>query len=274
MRHRLRTALAVAVVAGALLWGAPASAAVPGFEVAIGESPGAFAIGEARTLTAVASTDQGRLCRKVRWSLQLRTEGVSLDQVRISRIENGRSFRVRTELTEDGARVLDAQLDPGQLCQGRTVTGRWDIAFTGPDDGTVTFQASALDAGGRELNSADLQSRVVSPVAAAPSSPAPSPSSSPSPTPSPSETAPEPEPEAETEPADGAAADDEPSSAAALDPASGTTSVLLPGLIIGAVLVFLGVGLLLRIRTRNRRDPVAQAEVAGMPTGFYTMPRE
>ena len=89
--------------------------------------------------------------------------------IRINRVENGGTFRVRTQLSADQARVVDAQVDPGQLCRGQTVTGRWDIAFTGPDSGTVTFEASALDIGGRELASTSSTSRVVSPVAATPS---------------------------------------------------------------------------------------------------------
>jgi hypothetical protein len=70
-----------------------------------------------------------------------------------------------------------------------------------------------------------------------------------------------------------APAGDEPSSAA-LDPAAGTPSLLGPGLIIGAVLVFLGVALLLRLRTRNRpeQQPAWQAHTQTLPTGFYSPP--
>ncbi len=262
MRHRVagRVTTALALVAASLLWSAPASADVPGFEVEIGESPATFTIGKAaRTLTAVASTDQSRRCRKVRWALALRTDGVSLDQVRVNRVENGRSFEVRTRVDEEGGRVVDARPDPGELCRGRTVTGRWDIAFTGPDDGTVTLEAVAADNTGRVLSSASTEVRVVSPVAARPSA-----------TPS------------EPPPAEGEAAPEEESapapevteSAAALDPAAGTPSVLGPGLIVGAVLVFLGVGLLLRIRARNRRNPAWQSETQALPTGFYNLPRK
>jgi hypothetical protein len=39
------------------------------------------------------------------------------------------------------------------------------------------------------------------------------------------------------------------------------------------VLVFLGVALLLRIRTRNRKaEPAWQAETQTLPTGFYSAP--
>jgi uncharacterized membrane protein len=142
------------------------------------------------------------------------------------------------------------------------VTGRWDIAFTGPDDGSVTFEARAADVNGRVLSSATATSRVVSPVADRPSPP---PTKSPSPS-----------PEAEEERSEEPAAEDSPrdrrtsTGATALERTSGTPSVLGPGLIVGALLVFLGVGLLLRLRTRNR----AVAAESALPTGFYNAPRK
>lgn len=265
MRHLAgRVATALALVAASLLWSAPASADVPGFEVEIGEAPATFTIGRAaRTLTAVASTDQPGRCRKVRWVLNLRTEGVSLDQVRISRVENGREFRVRTQADGDGARVIDRGFDPGELCRNRTVTGRWDIAFTGPDDGTVTLEAIAADGTGVVLSSAGTQIRVVSPVAARPSA-------APSTTP----PAEEEDSSAPREESTEAAVAEPEKTSAALDPAAGTPSLLGPGLIVGALLVFLGVGLLLRIRTRNRKNPAWATETQTLPTGFYNLPRK
>jgi hypothetical protein len=257
-----RVTTALALVAASLIWSAPAMADVPGFEVNIGESPATFTVEKnARSLTAVVSTDRGGRCRKVRWALVVRTEGVGLDQLRIGRVENDQSFDVQARVEGDAAVVVDTQLDPGELCRGRTVTGRWDIAFTGPDDGSVTFEARAADDTGRVLSSATATSRVVSPVADRPS---PEPSESPSPS-----------PEAEEEPSEEAAAGNTPpdrknsSGSTALEPAAGTPSVLGPGLIVGALLVFLGVGLLLRIRTRNR----AVAAETAPPTGFYHAPR-
>jgi hypothetical protein len=270
MRHR--AAHAAALVAASLLcvlvgWTSPASADVDGFKVGIGQNPGTFTIGkQARTLTAVAGTDRQRRCFKVRWSLTVKTDGISLDQVRVNRVENGQTFPVKAQLRDDEARITDVQPDPGQLCRDRSVTGRWDISFVGPDDGGVSFEVRALDVAGRELSSAQVSGRVVTPVAAKPSA-------SPSATPSPSKTADE----------AAAVADDQPTptfdktSAAALNPASSTPSVLGPGLIIGAVLVFLGVALLLRIRSRNRKDdvqqPAWQSETQALPTGFYNMPQ-
>jgi uncharacterized membrane protein len=148
------------------------------------------------------------------------------------------------------------------------VTGRWDIAFAGPDSGAVTFVARALDANGRELATTRTTSQVVSPVAAAPR-----PSASPSPSPS------EPEPsagDASDEPVEESAADTpatRESEATALQPAAGTPSVLGPGLIIGGVLVFLGVALLIRLRSRSRRQPAWQTRTQMLPTGFDSMPR-
>jgi hypothetical protein len=260
MRHRAaaRLTTALALVAASLAWAGPARAA-EGFSVRLGQAPATFTIGKAaKSLTAVASTDRERRCHRVRWSLTIRTDGVSLDQIRVNRIENGRAFRVRAQLGNDAVRVTDAQADPGQLCRGRTVTGRWDIAFTGPDSGTVSFEARALE-GGRELAATALTSRVITPVAATtgPTSPVAT------------------DPAGEQTAGDGVA--DTPgereSASAALNPAAGTPSVLGPGLIIGAALVFLGVALLLRIRTRNRRDPAWQAKTQVLPTGFYSMPR-
>ena len=262
MRHRVaaRLTTALALVAAFLTWGLPAQAAVDGFDVNVGQQPGTFTIGKAaRTLTAVITTDRDRRCRKVRWSLTIRTEGISLDQVRINRVEDGRTFRTRTQVGADQSRIVDELVDPGQLCRGQTVTGRWDIAFAGPDNGTVTFEASALDAAGRELASTSTTSRVVSAVAATPSA-------TPSATESTAPDAPTEEPVVDTP------AGDETSSAA-LNPAAGTPSVLGPGLIIGAALVFLGVALLLRLRTRNRRDPAWQTQTQTLPTGFYNAPR-
>jgi hypothetical protein len=259
MRHRVAARLitALALVAAYLAWGLPASAAVEGFSAIIDDQPGTMTIGKAaRTLTAVVSTDRERRCRKVRWALTIRAEGISIDQIRVNRIENGNSFQVRTQVAgSDTARLIDAEPDPGELCRGRTVTGRWDIAFAGPDSGTVTFEASALEGAGRELATASTTSRVVSPVAATPS-----------PTPSEEEDA---GPEEQDAPAGDDRATPSPSTAA-LNPASGSYSVLGPGLIIGAVLVFLGVALLLRLRSRSRRaDPAWQTRTQMLPNGFY-----
>ena len=267
MRHLAARIGAVLVAVATVGWGAPARADVPGFAVRMGQAPATFTIGKAaRTLTAVASTERaGRRCLKVRWALIVSTRGVSLDQIRVQRVENDESFAVRARVDEDAVRVVDVRTDPGELCRDRTVTARWDVAFTGPDDGEARFEARAFDATGRLLSTSGAEARVVTPVAARPS-----PSKSPSASPSPSAT----EESAVTE----EAAEDEPTAAssteaAALTPAAGSSNVLAVGLVVGALMVFLGVGMLLRIRARNRGGPAWQAETQQLPTGFNSMPR-
>ncbi|WP_127509454.1 hypothetical protein [Actinoplanes solisilvae] len=269
MRHLTRVgarigAVLVAVAVTAVALGSPAQADVPGFQVKVGQAPATFTIGKnAKSLTAVVSTDrQGRRCFKVRWALTVETKGISLDQVRVTRVESGKAFAVRAGSRGDAATLVDERPDPGELCRDRTVTGRWDIAFTGPDDGEVTFGVQALDGTGRVLSSSGAQARVVSPVAARPSK---SPSATPKPVPTedaPDEAAVADQP---TEPASSA-------DAAALNPASSSSNVLGIGLIVGALMVFLGVGMLLRLRSRNRRGAAIRSETQAMPTGFYSMP--
>jgi hypothetical protein len=269
MRHRVsaRVTTGLALVAAMLAFSATPALAAPGFQVTIGQSPATFTIGQqARTLTASVATDRQRRCFKVRWSLVITTDGVSLDQVRVNRIENGQNFRVRVQLGADAARITDAQADPGQLCRNQTDSAQWAISFTGPDNGRVTFAAHAVDLTGRELASTSANSRVVTAVADKPSA-------TPSAKPSPTETAAGP-PVADDQESTPAARPS--TTSAALTPTAGTPSVLGPGLIIGAVLVFLGVALLLRIRARNRKgdvgDPAWQAQTQALPTGFYSMP--
>ncbi|MCO8271191.1 hypothetical protein M1L60_11365 [Actinoplanes sp. TRM 88003] len=246
-------------------WGSPASADVPGFEVRTGQAPATFTIGkDAKTYTAVASTDRGRRCLKVRWALTIETEGISLDQVRVTRVENNQAFPVRAEVRDERATVVDEQLDPGQLCRDRTVTAQWSVGFTGPDNGEVTFAAQAFDGTGRLLSSTGSQAQVVSPVAAKPTK-------SPSPSPTPVETEDAPDEQDSEAVADEPEADPPSTDAAALNTASSSSNVLGIGLIVGALMVFLGVGMLLRLRTRNRRQTL-QAEGPPMPTGFYNMP--
>jgi len=90
MRHRAsaRVTTGLALVAAVLAFFAtPAAAAVDGFQVSMGQSPATFTIGQqARTLTASVATDRLRRCIKVRWSLVITTDGVSLDQIRVNRV--------------------------------------------------------------------------------------------------------------------------------------------------------------------------------------------
>lgn len=256
MRHRaavlLSSALATAIAV--LTLPAPAGAVVEGFDVRITEVPDAFEAGaDARTVEVVASTDNRGPCRKVRWSMVMRVDGVDLDQVQVDRVEEDDAFPLRVQTDGDIARLTDVRFDPGSLCRGRTVTARYQVAFDDDaPEGRVTFQAQAFDATTRLLQEASASSRVVGEEAAP--SPSPSPSASPSPSPAPS---PSPE-ESAPEDSDDVVAEDAavpPGGDLAARPASGqggVPSLLGPGLIIGAALVFAGVGLLLRLRMRTR----------------------
>ena len=272
------TAAALAVAAATLAWAAPAQADTPGFAVKITQAADTFTVGkDAHTLTAVVSTDRPdlRRCLKVRWALVISTQGVSLDQIRVSRVEGGQSVPVKAQLLEDSARVVDAQLDSGQLCRNQTDTAQWSVSFTGPDNGSVTFSARALSQQGRLLAAAQASSQVVTPVADKPSTSPAASSSSPSPSASPS-----PSPTFSAQPA--AVATVAPADSSSVDPAAlakntSGLNVLLPGIIVGAVLVFVGIALLLRLRSRNRRNPPPgspgwQQNTQMLPTGFYNMP--
>ncbi len=266
MRNRAAVLLiSVLATAAAVLAGpAPAGAVVDGFEVTITEAPDEFEAGaEARTVEVVASTDKRGGCRKVRWSMVLRVEGVDLGQVRVARVEQDDSFPLRVETDGDTARLTDVRFDPGSLCRDRTVTARYRVAFD--DDaaaGRVTFLAQAFDAGTRLLEEATAVSRVVGEDAEASPSPEPSESDGPEADDGGEAVADEPSDEAAAPSAGDEAAGD-----LAARPAAGqggVPSLLGPGLIIGAALVFAGVGLLLRIRMRNRQ-PVRDGVPAVRP---------
>ncbi len=260
---RLRAAVllsgVLATATAVLALPAAAGAAVDGVDVAITEVPDAFEAGAgARTVQVVASTDRGDGCRKVRWSMVLTVEGVDLDQVEVARVEQDDSFPLTVQTEGDTARLTDVRFDPGSLCRGRTVTARYRVAFDDDaPEGSVTFQAQAFDAAARLLQEATATSRV---AGAEDDDEEPSPS--PSPSPSESESA---DPVAVEEPSDEAVA--APAGDLAARPAAaqgGVPSLLGPGLIIGAALVFAGVGLLLRIRMRNRGPGRRPA-----PAGFH-----
>lgn len=261
MRHRaaLLSALLATAIA-TLAVPAPASAVEPGFQVAITEIPDRFTAGAAaRTVTIVASSNK-RLCIKIRWSLTLEVNGLDLDQIQVSRIEDDGAFPVSVQSGGKTARITDVQLDPGQLCRGSTVTARYQVAFDDDTEtGEVTFQGQAFTATGTLLQQASEQSRVLGeePVRTA------SPTAPPSPTAAPEESADAEESEQADEEStpDPAESDDD---IAAVPASSNGPSLLGPGLIIGGILVFLGVGLLLRLRMRTRA-----AQDTALPTGFY-----
>jgi hypothetical protein len=277
-RYATWAAAALAVAAATLAWAAPAMADTPGFAVKVTQAPDTFTVGkDARTLSAVVSTTSDRLrgrCVKVRWVLTISTKGVSLDQARVNRVENGNSVPVRARFQGDDARVVDQQVDPGQLCLNQTVSAKWTVSFTGPDNGSVDFTMQALSQRGQVLATDGASARVVTAVANKPSKPATpsasaSASASPTFSPQPTEAV-----IAKLPPSD----DADPS---ALTKKSDNSNALLPGILIGAVLVFVGIALLMRLRSRNRRlqaggpggGPGWHQDTQMLPTGFYSMPR-
>ncbi|GIF04156.1 hypothetical protein [Actinoplanes siamensis] len=261
MRHL--TALLWATLAGAALGvtGGTASALadVPGFGVRVAAPATVKAGGTTKTLTAVATSEQRR-CQKVRWTLVVRGGDVPLDRIRVTRFEDTGEFPTQVSIDGDTATVVDRQLDPGSLCRGRTVTGRWRIGVAGRDGGQVRFEVRAVDVAGTVLGSGAAASEVTGVVA----------TSSPSPRPSRTSASPEPTEEEELATAGPGIPTNETTSAAALTPASSNDSNLLgPGLIAGGVFFFLGLVLLLRLRARTRE---ARRRERTAPTGFYTMP--
>ncbi|BEL02266.1 hypothetical protein Q0Z83_004570 [Actinoplanes sichuanensis] len=264
MRHRI-TALAGAVVAGAVLHvlapATPAAAEVPGFDVRV-TAPDRFTVTRpAQTLTAVV-TSESRQCRKVRWVLVVRTP-VDAEQLRVTRVEEAGEFDTSTSTDGDTTTIIDEDLDPGTLCRGRTVTGRWQISFDGPDGGDVRFEARAFDQQEILLTTAAATAEIRGERTADPS---PEPSESP---------AGEDEEPAEDAGDDGNDGNDDgtaivpPTDDTATALVADQTSLLGPGLIVGGICVFLGVLLLIRLRTRAK---VAQIEEQALPTGFYRMP--
>jgi hypothetical protein len=272
VRHRAALVPAVLAVATAILTlPSPASAAQAGFAVKL-SAPATFTAGaKPATIEAVVSTDTGRQCQKVRWSMLLRvTDGATFDDLKITRIEDDGEFPLQSQVNGDTARLTDVNFDPGQLCRGSTVTARYLVAFdSAASQGRMTYEVQALSARNVALSEATATSRVEGTARTA----------SPSPTETPTATP----PSSESSDAAGAgggddAATDEPSETAAAPavtptdaaPATaaasqaGVPSLLGPGLIVGALFVFIGVGILLRLRLRTRAPATPP-----MPTSFY-----
>jgi hypothetical protein len=142
------------------------------------------------------------------------------------------------------------------------------VSFTGPDNGTVNFSMQAISQRGQVLATGGATARVVTAVADKPSKSA-SASASPSDT---STFSPQPTEAVVANLPTSSSADP-----AALAKKTSGLGVLLPGLLVGAVLVFGGILLLTRIRARNRKlapgGPGWQQDTQMLPTGFYSMPR-
>lgn len=245
MRHRgaallLSTALTLLTT---LLLPGPARAEVPGVELKLTKVPAEVEAGEdPEIVEVVVSTDNRGRCQKVRFSLVVGVEGTDPEKVRVNRVEGDDAFP--TQAREEGGRtrITDNQVDPGTLCRGRTVTGRYLVSVAGgAADGKITFDAEAFSAGGTLLEKASGSSDVKGSSAAPPSEkPSEEPSGEPSEEPSEPAAALPPPPDSDSRLAAGQ---------------DSTPSLLGPGLIVGAVLVLVGVGLLLRVRLRNRSTP-------------------
>ncbi|WP_326560068.1 hypothetical protein [Micromonospora sp. NBC_01796] len=251
---RLGVVLAGVTGVGLLATGTPVSAA-PGFDTRL-DLPGQFtAGGDPATISAVVGTSERGECRKVRWSLVLRVAGLRLDQVRVDRVEETGSFPVQVRADGDTARLTDNDFDPGELCRDRTVTARYRIAFGAEAaGGRVTVTAEAFDARSRLLASGSATRTVAGNRARA--------------TPSATRTTASPSPEATEAAPEESAEDEQPNELIPVpteepvvasgtgggrpDPAanSGGLGLVQVGFLTGALLLFLGVGLLMRVRHR------------------------
>ncbi|MEU8254187.1 hypothetical protein AB0C06_07955 [Micromonospora inaquosa] len=250
-RYALRAGVVLACLSGVeLAAAAPAQAA---FTTEMSGLPGRFTAGEqVRTISAVVSqTDRRGGCAKVRWSMVLSVQGLRLDQVKMDRVEENGDFPLEIRTEGDVARLTDRQLDPGTLCPGRTVTARYRVAFAEDvTQGRVTLAAEAYDANLRLL-ARQTATRSVVGVGGAPTS-----------KPKPTRTPPEPTEAASAPTEDESAATEEPVAeypADAAPPAanrpvsqSGAFGVVQVAFLLGGLLLFLGMGLLLRLRQLTR----------------------
>ncbi|GGN82051.1 hypothetical protein GCM10010112_59150 [Actinoplanes lobatus] len=260
MRHRI-TALTGAVIAGAVVntvvWAAPAAADVEGFNVRV-TAPDRFTAGRnAQVVTAVV-TSENRQCRKVRWALLVHSR-IDPGQLQVTRFEDNGPFATTDQTEGVTTTIVDNDLDPGEACRGRTVTGRWQVGFAGPEGGDVRFEVRAFDAENTLLTAGGAAARVRGEVEAE-ASPSATPEESAAP-----EESEEAAPEETREPTRAVADPDETETALVAD----DTTLLGPGLIVGGVCVFLGVLLLVRLRARARQ---ARQDAQSTPTGFYRMP--
>lgn len=254
---RVGAAALCATVAGvgvALLVQEPARAA-EGAQVRFTELPPQFRAGAAPVnMTVVVSKRTDGDCLKVRWSMVIRADGFRLDQLQFDRVEETGSFPVDVQADGDVARLTDKQLDPGQLCRDRTVTARYRFRFDERvTDARVTFEAQALDANRRLLERATATRSVRGEVKAPPTTPpetvAPTATADPSAAPS-----------GEAGGGAGAPPADDPPPAATGVSSNAGLGVPPVGFVVGALMVFLGLTLLLRLRKQLRRAPVRERE--------------
>ncbi|WP_341719782.1 hypothetical protein QQG74_08785 [Micromonospora sp. FIMYZ51] len=271
-RSTLRIGVVLACLTGVdVAMAAPAHAA---FATELSGLPDQFtAGGRVETVSAVVSrSDQGG-CIKVRWSMVLGVQGLRLDQVRVDRIEETGSFPMEVRIEGDAARLTDRQLDPGTLCPGRTVTAQYRIAFTGDvDQGRVSLAAEAYDQNLQLLSRQTATREVVGRgQVARPSTAPPSRTPTEEPTVDPTEEPTVDPADEESDLADDAGyaggAQEPPAAGAAGNQVAQTgTGIGLTeaAFLLGGLLLFLGVGLLLRLRQLTREpEPAAAGATAG-----------
>ncbi|MEU0078357.1 hypothetical protein ABZY58_10695 [Micromonospora tulbaghiae] len=257
-RHALRIGLVLTFVAGTGYGGALPARAAAAFSTELSGLPDEFTAGNrVETLSAVVSRSDGGGCVKVRWSMLVRVQGLRLDQLKVDRVEDSGSFPLEIRTEGDTARLTDRQLDPGVLCPGRTVTARYRVAFAeNVGRGRVSFAAEAYDPQLRLLARRTASREVVGEEAA---SPTPSPSAEPTDTPTGEPPTEAPDEEPTDEPTDAAVVEPPAPGGVAGRPVadSGGFGLVQAAFLLGGLLLFLGAGLLLRMRRllRPSADP-------------------
>ncbi|MGI5216054.1 hypothetical protein [Plantactinospora sp. CA-290183] len=284
MRFATRFGAVLVCAAGGFVLPVPAMAA--GTETVLTEVPAEFVAGGGlETVTAVVSTSDGGGCRKVRWSLLLRADGLRLDQIAVERIEEDGRIPLEITAEDGGARLTDRELDPGTLCRDRTVTARYRLSVDGDvTDGRISLAVEAYDTQSRLLDRGGVTREVVSERRGR--TPADRradrrPPTTRVPTPAPEDSASAATGQAEAspgqEPEDGGALDEDVAGGAGAGGADaaagqGGTGLLQLGFVVGGALLFLGAGLLLRLRARGRVDPEAVFASGGVPPAGRSAP--
>ena len=247
-RYALRIGVVLSCISAAGFGAAVPARAAAGFATELSGLPDEFTAGDrVETLSAVVSRSDGGGCVKVRWSMLLGVQGLRLDQVRIDRVEESGSFPLQIRAEGAVARLTDRELDPGTLCPGRTVTARYRVAFA--DDvtrGRVSFAAEAYDEDLRLLARQTATRQVVGEGVEATPSATPEPSEGSA---EPTASANDPQNPAEATPSDEAVVELPPPGAAGRPVAqAGGFGVVQAAFLLGGLLLFLGAGLLLRLR--------------------------
>jgi len=259
---RARTALAATAVlaVAAILIGTPGTAGAAraaNTALRIGGVPQQLDDGGNAQLAAVVAQRGGPLflCQRVRFALVADVTGLDVDQLRVTRVENGDDFPVR--LTREGNRLqlVDGRDDDGRLCFGRTVTADYRLSVDrGASSGQISLRVSAFAEGDQLLatDAATITVRGQAPAATPP--PSPTDTASPSPTPEDTDT-PSSEPstpidESESTPAGASLPTGDPTASGAVT----RSAVTLPtiGFGFGAVLLLVGLAVLLNLYRRRR----------------------